>query len=79
MDHIGDYADALNAAAEAGKTRPRARPLQPRRSLSQRLFGRTSADAAAVAGLASGLQRMLSGGIYYLAPAYLAGWTGEDG
>ena len=31
-----------------------------------------------MAGLAGGLQRMLSGGIYYLDPAYVAGWPGES-
>ena len=55
VDHIGDFTDALNAAAEAGKARPRPKFLQPRRSLSQRLFGRTSAEASAMAGLAGGL------------------------
>ena len=79
VDHLGDFTDALMAAAEAGKTRPRPKFLQPRRSLSQRLMGRTSAEAAAMAGLASGLQRMLNGGIYYLDPAYLAGWPVEGG
>ena len=74
LDHIGDYTDALNAAAEAGETKPRAKLLQPRRSLSQRLMGRTSAETAALAG---GLQRILSGGIYYLDPAYMAGWASE--
>ena len=78
VDEIGDYTDALIAAAIAGGTRPRARILQPRRTLSQRLFGRTSAEATAMAGLAGGLQRMLSGGIYYLDPAYIAGWPGES-
>ncbi len=77
IDRIGDYTDALNAAADAGNTRPRARLLQPRRSLSQRLMGRPSSEAAAMVGLAGGLQRMLNGGIYYLDPAYLAGWPGE--
>ena len=72
VDRIGDFTDALNAAAEAGKTRSRPKFLQPRRSLSQRLMGRTSAEASAMAGLAGGLQRVLSGGIYYLDPAYLA-------
>ena len=77
VDHIGDYTDALNAAAEAGRTRPRAKLLQPRRSLSQRLMGRSSSQETALAGLTGGLQRILSGGIYYLDPAYLAGWPGE--
>ena len=77
LDHIGDYTDALDAAAQAGGTKPRAKVIQPRRSLSQRLLGRPSAEAAAIASLSEGLQRLMGGGIYYLDPAYLAGWTGE--
>ena len=77
VDSLGDFTDALNAAAAMGRTRPRAKFLQPRRTLSQRLMGRPSGEAAALAGLAGGLQRMLTGGIYYLDPAYLAGWPGE--
>ena len=78
VDSIGDYTDALEAAAKAGGTKPRAKFIQPRRSLSQRLFGRTSTESVAIAGLAGGLQRLLSGGVYYLDPAYLAGWPGES-
>ena len=77
LDHIGDYTDALDAAARAGGTKPRAKVIQPRRSLSQRLLGRPSAEAAAITSLSEGLQRLMGGGIYYLDPAYLAGWTGE--
>ena len=77
VDSLGDFTDALNAAAAMGRTRPRAKFLQPRRTLSQRLMGRPSAEAAALTGLAGGLQRMLTGGIYYLDPAYLSGWPGE--
>ena len=77
VDHIGDFTDALESAAAAGGTRPRPRFLQPRRTLSQKLFGRGAAQASAFTGLADGLQRMLSGGVYYLDPAYLAGWQGE--
>ena len=77
LDHIGDYTDALDAAAQAGGTKPRAKVIQPRRNLSQRLLGRPSAEAAAITSLSEGLQRLMGGGIYYLDPAYLAGWTGE--
>lgn len=78
VDQIGDFTDALNAVAVAGGTRPRPRILQPRRTLSQRLFGRGSAQSASLLGLSDGLQRILNGGIYYMDSAYLAGWTGED-
>ena len=78
VDRLGDFTDALDAAArEAGIRRPRTRFLQPRRTLSQRLMGRTSSEAATVSALAGGLQRLLNGGVYYLPPAYLAGWTEE--
>lgn len=78
VDRIGDYADALNAVAAAGGTRPRARVLQPKRSLSQKLFGgRASSQSAAMLGLSDGLQRVLAGGVYYIDPSYLAGWSGE--
>ena len=77
LDHIGDYTDALEAAAEAGGTKPRAKVLQPRRSLSQKLLGRSSTEAVAMTGLADGLQRLVGGGIYYMDPSYLAGWAGE--
>ena len=78
VDHIGDFTDALNAAAEAGKTKPRPKFLQPKRSLSQRLMGRASVEQSTMAGLAGGMQRLMSGGIYYLDPAYIAGWPGES-
>ena len=77
VDHLGDYTDALEAAAAAGGTKPRAKIQQPRRSLSQRLLGRPSMQAAATESLADGLQRMLSGGVYYMDPGHLAGWTSE--
>ena len=77
LDHIGDYTDGLDSAAQAGGTKPRAKVIQPRRNLSQRLLGRPSAEAAAITSLSEGLQRLMGGGIYYLDPAYLAGWTGE--
>ena len=78
VDHIGDFYDALNAAAEAGKTRPRPKFLQPKRSLSQRLLGRPSTQATGIAELTGGLQRLLSGGIYYLDPAYVTGWPSAN-
>ena len=78
VDHLGDYTDALEAAAVAGRTKPRAKLMQPRRSLSQRLLGRSEMQSAATDSIADGLQRMLSGGVYYLDPAHLGGWTSQD-
>ena len=78
VDQIGDFTDALNATAVAGGTRARARFLQPRRSLSQKLLGRGSAQTTSLVGLSDGLQRIVNGGIYYMDPAYIAGWQGES-
>ncbi len=77
IDHLGDFTDALDAVAEAGKTRPRPKFLQPRRSLSQRLMGRSSTESSAMTELTGGLQRVLNGGVYYMNPAYMAGWPSE--
>ena len=72
VDQIGDYNDALVAAATAGRTKPRSRLLQPRRTFSQRLMGRAATERFDE-GLSHGLQRLLSGGVYYLEPSYLMG------
>lgn len=72
VDQVGDYQDALEAAAEAGNTRPRARLLQPKRSLGQRFMGRSMMGQMGLSGLAEGLQRMMTGGVYYLEPSHLA-------
>ena len=72
VDQIGDFEDALNAAAEAGKTKPRPKWLQPKRGLTSRLMGRSSVAQSGMNSLAEGLQRILTGGIYYLEPSHLA-------
>ena len=71
VDHMGDFNDALEAAAAAGRTRPRARWSQPRRTLSQRIMGRAATEGVD-GGLTNGLQRLLSGGVFYLDASYLA-------
>lgn len=78
VDQIGDFTDALDAVAEAGNCRPAPRWLRPGRSLSQRIFGRGAAGQYGGGhALAEGLQRLMTGGIYYLEPSHLAG--GEYG
>ncbi len=78
VDKIGDYEDALQAAAEAGNIKPRAKLLQPRRSLSQRLMGRPSMGADSMAELAAVMQRLMGGGIYYLDPAHISNFRGGN-
>ena len=77
VDRIGDYTDALQATAEAGGTKPRAKLLQPRRSLSQRLLGRSAMGTDAASDLSAVLQRLMGGGIYYMDPAHLTSLRGE--
>ena len=79
IDQIGDFEDAVAAVSLAGGVRrPRLKWLQPRRSLGQRLMGKTEAGTGA-AGLAEVMQRVLSGGIYFLDPSHLAGYYSPSG
>ena len=77
VDQIGDYTDALQAAAEAGRTKPRAKLLQPKRSLSQRLMGRSAVGADSMSDVAAVLQRLMGGGIYYMDPSHVTSLRGE--
>ena len=74
VDQIGDFKDTLAAVAEAGNCRPLPRWLRPGRSLSQRLLGRSGIGQQSGGNiLAEGLQRLMTGGIYYLEPGYIVG------
>ena len=79
IDQIGDFEDAVAAVSLAGGVRrPRLKWLHPRRSLGQRLMGKTEAGTGA-AGLTEVMQRVLSGGIYFLEPSHLAGYYSPSG
>ena len=71
VDQMGDFSDALELAAQLGKARPRPLLVRPRRSLGARMMGRMGGEPGVVA-LANHLQRLLTGGIYYLEPSFLA-------
>ena len=74
VDEIGDFKDALDAAAEAGGCKPTPRWIRPSRSLSQRLFSRTGiGQQSGGQALMAGLERMMAGGIYYLEPGHIVG------
>jgi len=74
VDEIGEFKDTLEAAAKAGGCKPTARWIRPNRSLGQRLFSRTGIGQQSGGNLlAEGLQRLLTGGIYYLEPGYMWG------
>ena len=66
--------DALDGVADAANCKPAPRWLRPGRSLSQRLFGRSSVGQQTSGQvLIEGLQRLMAGGIYYLEPGHMAG------
>ncbi len=71
VDRIGDFNDALVLAAQLGKAQPRPLWVRPRRSLGQRMMGRMAAEPG-VPALVDGFRRLLTGGIYYLEPSFLA-------
>jgi protease-4 len=74
VDEIGDFKDALDALALAAGCKPNPKWVRPGRSLSQRLFARTGMGQQNAGNiLAESLQRLMTGGIYYLEPGYIAG------
>ena len=74
VDEIGDFKDALEAAAEAGGCKPTPRWMRPSRSLSQRIFARSGfGQRSGGQALIEGLGRMMAGGIYYLEPGHITG------
>ena len=74
VDEIGDFKDALEAAAEAGGCKPTPRWIRPSRSLSQRIFARSGfGQRSGGQALIEGLGRMMTGGIYYLEPGHITG------
>ena len=74
VDEIGDFQDTLEAAAVAAGCKPAPKWIRPSRSFTQRMFARTSIGRQA-GGLSvlDGLQRIMSGGIYYLEPGHISG------
>ncbi len=74
VDEIGDFKDALEAAAEAGGCKPTPRWIRPSRSLSQRIFARSGfGQRPGGQALIESLGRMMAGGIYYLEPGHITG------
>ena len=78
IDELGDFHRALELAAELGNVRPRPRWVRPRRSLSERLTGRDSAQQAGLGLLVTDAHRLLTGGIYFLEPSHLLGGGWEE-
>ena len=74
VDEIGDFKDTMDAVAEVARCKPVPRWVRPGRSLGQRLLGRTKVgQQTAGQTLIAGLERVMTGGIYYLEPGHIAG------
>ena len=74
VDDLVDFETALAAAAQLGDTRPRPRYLRPKRTMSEKLLGRPASQHYPALGLLTPeLQRLLTGGLYYLEPSGLLG------
>lgn len=76
VDELGGFDEALEAAAQLSGARPRPLLVQPKRSFSDRFMGRPATGVSGVSSLdmmTGPVQRLLSGGFYYLEPAFLMG------
>ncbi len=74
VDELLDFEQSLDLAARLGhidKNKARPRWLRPRRSLSERLTGRPVNQRPGLGLITPELQRLLSGGLYYLEPSAL--------
>ncbi len=72
VDELGDFDRALDIAADLGRTRRRPIWIRPRRPMLERLLGRPTGKST-VETLIPELERLLLGGIYFIAPPYVPG------
>ncbi len=73
VDQLGDFDTALAIAAELGKARPKPIWITPRRTLMERLVGRSGGPAVNEGGIAiAEMQRFLTGGLYYMGMPYFS-------
>lgn len=79
VDEMGDFDQALEAAARLAGARPRPLWVRPRRPLGQRLLGRLVSRDPSLPLVAASLLPLLAGGICYLEPAFLVGDYLEEG
>ena len=74
VDELGDFDRALDLAAELGRARRKPIWIRPRRPLLERIVGGSAGPGVAPAMLPE-LERVLVGGLYYMAPPFLP-WVG---
>lgn len=70
VDELGDFDRALDLAADLGHARRKPIWVRPKRPLIERMIGRSGGPGVA-GGLVVEMERVLAGGLYYMAPPYL--------
>ena len=76
VDEMGDFETALDLAVDLGKARRKPIWVRPKRSMMDRFAGRFGGPVVGE-GIVSELERLLTGGLYYMAPPHFARDTGE--
>ena len=71
VDELGDFDTALDLAAGLGGTRRRVKWVRPRRTFMERFVARAGGGPVVAEGIVSELERLLTGGLYYMAPAFV--------
>ena len=77
VDELGDFDTALDLAAGLGGVRRRPEWVKPSRPFMERLMGRFGGPSV-TDGIVSELERVFMGGVYYMAPSYLAGGSQSE-
>ena len=72
VDELGDFDTALELAAGLGRTRRKPILVRPKRPFMERVVGRIGGPSV-TEGMFSELERVLTGGLYYMAPPYVSG------
>jgi protease-4 len=73
VDEMMDFEQSLELAARLGNTQPRPRWFRPKRSMSERLTGRSASQQLGLGLLGPEVRQFLAGGIYYMDPGFLLG------
>ena len=76
VDELGDFDTALELAARLGRTRRRPIWVRPKRPFMEHIVGRIGGPTVAEV-MVSEMERVLTGGLYYMAPLDPGGLQGE--
>ena len=77
VDELGDFDTALDLASQLGRARRHPIWVRPGRTLAERVLGRAGGGPAVAQSIALEFERVLAGGLYYMAPQYFPLGLGE--